>query len=166
MGVGLEIGWKRNMNTNTAENNGYIIPAIGFNYNITSNEKLVLATKFKGNIIIGDEFKFYNAASIGGVDGLRGYNNNRFTGNTSYYNNTDIRYNLTKIKTKIVPFQIGLFGGFDYGRVWYKGEDSTDWKTSYGGGIWGDAAELINFNLSVFGAKEGANVRFGIGFEF
>ncbi|MFD1292544.1 metallophosphoesterase [Lutibacter holmesii] len=166
MAVGLEIGWKRNMNTNTAENNAYITPAIGFNYNITSNEKLVLATKFKGNIIIGDEFKFYNAASIGGVDGLRGYNNNRFTGNISYYNNTDIRYKLTKIKTKIVPFQIGLFGGFDYGRVWYKGEDSSDWKTSYGGGIWGDTAQLINFNLAVFGAKEGANVRFGIGFEF
>jgi len=166
MAVGLEIGWRQNINTDTSENNGYLTPALGFNYKITSNGKLMLATKFKGNIIIGDNFKFYNAASIGGKDGLRGYNNNRFTGNTSYYQNTDIRYNLTRLKTKIVPLQIGILGGFDYGRVWYNDENSNDWKTSFGGGIWGDAAELINFNLSVFGSKEGPRVIFGLGFEF
>lgn len=166
MAVELKAGWRTNINTDPSENNAYFTPAIGFNYNLTSNGKLMLATKFKGNIIIGDNFKFYNAASIGGVDGLRGYNNNRFTGNTSYYNNTDIRYNFTKIKTKVVPFQVGVFGGFDYGRVWYEGENSNDWKTSYGGGIWADAAELINFNLSVFGSNEGTRVRFGLGFEF
>ena len=166
MAVSFKAGWRTNINTDTSENNGYFTPAIGFNYNLTANGKLILATKFKANIIIGDNFKFYNAASIGGDDGLRGFNNNRFTGNTSYYNNTDIRYNFTKIKTKVVPFQVGVFGGFDYGRVWLKGEDSNDWKTSFGGGIWADAAELINFNLSVFGSKEGARFRFGLGFEF
>lgn len=166
MAVEFNAGWRTNINTDTSENNAYFTPAIGFNYNITSNGKLMLATKFKGNIIIGGNFKFYNGASIGGDDGLRGYNNNRFTGNTSYYNNTDIRYNFTKIQTKLVPFQVGVFGGFDYGRVWYKDEESNNWKTSYGGGIWADAAELINFNLSVFGSKEGARIRFGLGFEF
>lgn len=166
MAVSLEAGWKTNINTDNTENNGFITPAIGFNYNLTSNGKLILATKFKGNFIIGDNFLFYNAASIGGKDGLRGYNNNRFTGNTSYYQNTDLRYNITNIKTRLVPLQVGVFGGFDYGRVWYAGEDSNDWKTSYGAGFWLNAAKLVNINISVFGATEGPYVRFGLGFGF
>lgn len=166
MAVSLEAGWKTNINTDKTENNGYITPAIGFNYNLTPNGKVILATKFKANFIIGDNFKFYNAASIGGKDGLRGYNNNRFTGNTSYYQNTDIRYNITNIKTRLVPLQIGVFGGFDYGRVWYVDENSNDWKTSYGGGFWLNAAKLVNVNISVFGAKDGPYVRFGVGFGF
>lgn len=166
MAVSLEAGWKTNINTDKTENNGYITPAIGFNYNLTPNGKVILATKFKANFIIGENFKFYNSASIGGKDGLRGYNNNRFTGNTSYYQNTDIRYNITNIKTRLVPLQIGVFGGFDYGRVWYTGENSNDWKTSYGGGFWLNAAKLVNINISVFGATEGPYVRFGLGFGF
>lgn len=162
----IEIGWKTNVNTNKKENNGFIRPAIGFNYNLTPNKKLVLATLIKADIIIGNTFNFYNAASIGGLDGLRGYNNHRFTGNTSYYQNTDIRYNLTKLKTKLVPFEIGVFGGFDYGRVWYRGEESFNWKTSYGGGLWVDIAQLINFSLSAFSATEGVYFRFNLGFGF
>ena len=166
MATSLEVGWKTNINNDHTETNGYITPAIGFNYKISSNGKIMLATKFKANIIIGNYFKFYNAASIGGEDGLRGYNNNRFTGNTSYYQNTDVRFNVTKVKTKIIPFRLGVFGGFDYGRVWQRGEDSYDWKTSYGGGLWIDAAKLLNLNLSAFGSKDGVYFRFGLGFGF
>ena len=166
MATQIELGWKTNVNTNKKENNGFIRPSVGFNYNLTSNKRLVLATVIKADIIIGNTFKFYNAASIGGIDGLRGYNNHRFTGNTSYYQNTDIRYNLTKFKTKVVPFQLGLFGGFDYGRVWYRGEVSENWKTSYGGGLWIDTAQLINFSLSAFKATEGVYFRFSLGFGF
>ena len=166
METSIQAGWKTNVNIDTNENNGYIVPMIGFTYNLTSDSKVVLATKLKGTIIIGNSFQFYNAASIGGLDGLRGYNNNRFTGNASFYQNTDLRLNLTQFKTKIVPFQLGIFGGFDYGRVWYDNENSTDLKTSYGGGIWADTARLMNFNLSVFDSKDGLFVRFGLGFGF
>lgn len=166
LATSLKIGWKKNVNTDKDEHNGYITPSIGFNYNLTSNGKLILATKFKANFILGNTFKFYNAASIGGLDGLRGYNNNRFTGNTSYYQNTDLRYNLTTFKTKVIPVRVGVFGGYDYGRVWLRGENSNDWKVSYGGGLWVDAAKLLNFNVSVFGAKDGPYLRFGLGFGF
>jgi hypothetical protein len=166
MEAALQVGWKTNINIDSNQNNGYIVPLIGFTYNITSNSKVVVATKLKGTIIIGDTFQFYNAASIGGLDGLRGYNNNRFTGNASFYQNTDLRLNLTQFKTKIVPFQLGIFGGFDYGRVWYDNENNKGLKTSYGGGIWADTARLMNFNLSVFDSKDGVFVRFGLGFGF
>ncbi|MDD3721352.1 MAG: metallophosphoesterase [Lutibacter sp.] len=165
MNVSLETGWKTNIDDNT-ENHAFITPSISFNHKIIPSGKIVLATKFKGNIIIGDNFEFYNAASIGGIDGLRGYRNQRFTGNESFYQNTDIRFNIRNVKTELVPLQIGLYGGFDYGRVWVDDENSNDWKTSYGAGFWLVGAEMINLNLSVFNSKDGAYVRFGLGFGF
>ena len=165
MNFSLETGWKQNIENNN-ENNGFFKPSLAFNYKITSNGKIVLATKFKGNIIIGDNFEFYNAATIGGIDGLRGFRNQRFTGNSSYYQNSDIRFNLRNIKTEFVPMQFGIFTGFDYGRVWLKNENSNDWKTAYGGGLWLTGADMININVSLFNSKDGAYIKFGLGFGF
>ncbi|WP_298286590.1 metallophosphoesterase [uncultured Lutibacter sp.] len=165
MNFTFDMGWKTNLK-NSIENHVYITPSLGITHKISSNGNLVLATKMKGNLIIGDHFKFYNAASIGGLDGLRGYRNQRFIGNRSFYQNTDIRFNLRKVKTGLVPLQMGLFGGFDYGRVWLKNENSKDWKTSYGGGFWLVAAEIINLNASLFNSKDGTYFKFGLGFGF
>jgi hypothetical protein len=161
----LEAGWKGNV-TNSNENHLYFRPSLGFDYKLASNGKIVLATKFKGNIIIGDTFEFYHAASIGGKDGLRGYRNQRFIGNRSYHQNIDLRFNLSEVKTSLLPVQIGVFGGFDYGRVWRKNESSNDWKTSYGAGFWLVGAEMINLNFSLFDSDEGAQFNFGLGFQF
>lgn len=165
MSASFEAGWKTNINHST-ENNGYITPALSFDYKLTPNGKLVLATKLKGNIIIGDTFEFYNAASIGGNDGLRGYRNQRFIGNQSFYQNTDLRLNLRKVKTELVPLQFGVYGGVDYGRVWLDNEKSNDWKTSYGGGLWLVGANMINLNLGIFDSTEGPYFNFGLGFGF
>ncbi|WP_372746114.1 metallophosphoesterase [Lutibacter sp.] len=165
MNFTIESGWKQNIE-NHKENNGFIKPSLSFNYKLNSNAKIVLATKVKGNIIIGDNFEFYNAASIGGIDGLRGYRNQRFTGNSSFYQNSDLRFNLSNVKTELAPMQFGIFTGFDYGRVWLKNENSTDWKTSYGGGLWFTGADMLNLNLSIFNSKDGAYVAFGLGFGF
>jgi predicted phosphohydrolase len=163
----LETGYKTNVN-NKDENNGYIVPSLGINYKLIPSGKLVLATKIKGNIIIGNHFEFYNAASIGGNDGLRGYRNHRFTGNEAFYQNTDIRWNFKKVKTELVPLQLGLYGGFDYGRVWLNGETSNNWKTSYGAGFWLVGAHMVNLNIAVFDSNtnEGPYIRFGLGFGF
>lgn len=165
MSTMLEAGWKSNIE-NSNENHTFITPSISFTHKITSNGNLVIATKLKGNILIGNTFELYNAASIGGLDGLRGYRNNRFSGDKSFYQNTDIRINLRKVKTELVPLQIGLYGGFDYGRVWLKDENSKNWKTSYGGGFWLVAAELVNLNASLFKSNEGTYFKFGLGFGF
>ena len=165
MKAAIDLGWKSNID-NKKENNAYLRPELSFNYKLDNRGKIVLATKLKGNIIIGDNFEFYNAASIGGKDGLRGYRNQRFTGNKSFYQNTDIRYSFDRIKTRLLPLKLGVLAGFDYGRVWSHGEDSNDWKTSYGAGIWVVGAELINLNLYIFNSNEGAYIRFGLGFGF
>jgi len=165
MSFHFNTGWKINTE-NSEENNAFVNPSISFDYKLIPSGNLVLATKFNGNIIIGDNFEFYNAASIGGNNGLRGYRNQRFVGNSSFYQNTDLRLNLRKVKTELAPLQLGVFGGFDYGRVWEKNVNSNDWKTSYGGGFWMVAAKMMNFNISVFDSQDGPYFKFGLGFGF
>ncbi len=165
MHFSLATGWKTNIK-NAQENHVFVTPSFAINYKLNSKGSLVLASKLKSNIIIGTNFEFYNAANIGGLDGLRGYRNQRFTGNRSFYQNSDLRFTLRNVKTELVPLQLGIFTGFDYGRVWLKNENSKDWKTSYGGGFWLVAADLINLNITVFNSKDGAYFNLGLGFGF
>ncbi len=167
--LGLEssliAGYKTNINESD-RSYGYIIPALSFNYKIDTQGKIVLATKLKGHINFGDNFEFYQAASIGGDDGLRGFRNQRFTGKESFYQNTDLRCNLKKIRTNVVPIKIGVFGGFDYGRVWSDFDISNDWNTSYGGGFWFDGADLFTARFGLFNSDDSSRFSFGLGFGF
>ena len=114
----------------------------------------------------GDGFEFYQAASTGGNDGLRGYRNQRFTGKNSFYQNSDIRLNLRKIKTSLLPLHIGLYTGFDYGRVWEENDTSSKWNSSFGGGIFLNGADMISANIGVFKGSESARIAFSLGFNF
>jgi outer membrane protein assembly factor BamA len=145
---------------------GYVIPSLAFDYKLVPNGRLVLATKWKAHFVLGNNYEFYQAASIGGVDGLRGYRNQRFTGKTSYYQNTDLRFNLKKIRTNILPTTIGIYGGFDYGKIWLPNIDSDAWHTSYGGGFFFNAADILSLKAAVFNSKDGARITFGLGFGF
>lgn len=160
----LTLGYK----SNTSRNKGfsYIIPSLSFDYKLIPSGQLVLATKFKGHLNFGDGFEFYQGASLGGNDGLRGYRNQRFTGKNAFYQNSDIRLNLRKIKTGLLPLHIGLYSGFDYGRVWLENDNSNTWHSSIGGGIFVNGADMIAANLGVFKGKENIRVAFSLGFNF
>ena len=103
---------------------------------------------------------------------MRGYRNQRFTGKNSFYHSSDLRLLLTKVKTSLVPLNFGIYSGFDYGKVW--GEQSLtvnpgkvkSWNTSYGGGIFVNAAEMLGANLAVFSSDDGMRIAVGLGFKF
>ncbi len=162
----VKIGYKSNLKE--SKGFGYIIPSIAFDYKLVGSGQLVLATKLKGHINLGDEddIEFYQAASLGASDGLRGYRNQRFTGKTAFYQNTDIRLNLRKMKTGLLPFDIGIYGGIDYGRVWIDDEDSDKWNSSIGGGVFFNGADMITGNLSAFNSDDGLRLSFRLGFGF
>lgn len=177
MMASLEMGYKLNADE-TDKGFTYIVPELGFDYKLDSNGQLVLATKLKAHLNLGDDFEFYQAASIGASDGLRGFRNQRFTGESAFYQNIDIRLNLRKIRTGLLPLNIGFFGGFDYGRVWVDDElvdnffvpvnefNSDKWNTSIGGGFFANAADIITFQLSFFTSDDGGRFAFGLGFGF
>ncbi|MFD0798887.1 metallophosphoesterase [Maribacter chungangensis] len=165
MSTSIQFGVKDNLSID-GENFGYVIPSLSFTYKLIPNGRLVLATKWKGHFNIGNGYEFYQAASIGGDDGLRGFRNERFNGKTAYYQNTDIRFSLRKMKTRIIPTAFGMFAGYDYGRVWLPNNASNLWHTSYGGGFFVNASDILSANLAVFNSVEGPRLTFGLGFAF
>ena len=160
----LQVGFKSNIDE--SKSFGYVIPSIGFDYKLEPSGQLVLATKLKGHINLGDDFEFYQGASLGASDGLRGYRNQRFTGKNAFYQSTDLRFNLRKVKTGILPLNIGIYTGIDYGRVWIDEEDSDKWNNSFGGGIFINGADLITGNISAFNSDDGLRLAFALGFAF
>ncbi|WP_338732736.1 metallophosphoesterase [Mangrovimonas cancribranchiae] len=164
MSFGITTGYKTNIDNH--KDFGYIIPDMSIDYKLISNGKLVLASKLKGHFTIGNEFEFFQAASIGASNGLRGYRNERFTGKNAFYQLTDIRYLFDKMRTGLLPINVALYGGFDYGRVWLENDFSNTWHTSYGGGIMIIGAEMLTANISLFNSNENPRFAFGLGVLF
>ncbi|MCD8403054.1 metallophosphoesterase [Tenacibaculum finnmarkense] len=164
MKTALQIGYTYNLENKNSF--AYTIPSISFDYKLIPSGTIVLATKFKGHLIFGNDFEFYQGASLGANNGLRGYRNERFTGKNAFYHSTDIRLNLTTLKTSLIPLYIGIYGGFDYGKVWMKNMNSDTWNTSIGGGIFFNAANMMTAKASAFNSHEGLQIAFALGFNF
>ncbi|MBG6187356.1 metallophosphoesterase [Flavobacterium sp. CAN_S2] len=168
MGMGFSIAgtWKMNLD-DTKRNFPAIESKLNFNHKIDANGKLVLATILRGKMVLNDNFDFYQGATLGGDYDLRGFRNERFLGNKSFYQSSDVRWNLGKIKRSIIPMSFGVLGGFDYGRVWLKGESSEKWHQSFGGGLWLNGLNALTARLTYFkSVGEEARIAFGLGFGF
>jgi len=140
----LHGGYKTNL-SEASRAFGFIIPSISFDYKLVPNGQLVLATKFKGHFNIGNDFEFYK---------------------TAYFQNTDLRLSFRKKQTGLIPIIPGIFGGFDYGKVWLPNVDSNVWHTSYGGGFFINGSNILSANFGLFNSSDGARFTFGLGFEF
>ncbi|WP_299061860.1 metallophosphoesterase [uncultured Polaribacter sp.] len=154
-------------------NFSYATTSLGITHKLIPNGKLVLASKVDGHFIFGNDFQFYQGASIGGNEGMRAYRNERFTGKNAFYHTTDIRYNISNLRTAILPINIGIYSGFDYGKVWgtptsltVQINKSSKPNTSYGGGIFLNAADMLTTSVGVFDGNEGARITFSLGFDF
>lgn len=150
----------------TKNTHGYLNTNIGFYNALSRNRKLVLKTDIRSQLRFGDDLIFYQAANIGGINGLRGYRNERFTGENALVGSADIRYAFNSFKTSTLPLQIGIFAGGDLGRVWLKDENSDKWHNDYGGGFWISAADSIQSTFNFFNSVEGFRFTFGFGLNF
>ncbi len=61
---------------------------------------------------------------------------------------SDIRLNLRKVKTGILPISVGIYGALDYGRVCIDNDESEKWHHSYGGRIFLVGVDMITANFS------------------
>lgn len=169
MGMGFSIAgsWKMNLD-DTKRNFPELESKLNFNHKIDANGKVVLATILKSKILFNDNYEFYQGATLGGDYDLRGFRNERFLGKQSFYQSSDLRWNIGKIKKSIIPMSYGILGGFDYGRVWEKAEDSSKWHQSFGGGLWLNGLNVITARITCFKSmeEEKARISFGLGFGF
>lgn len=171
MQLGLQVGYINNISS--SKGFAYVLPELGFDYKLISSGKLVLASGLRAHINIGDEFEFYQGATLGANSGLRGYRNERFTGKSAFVQSTDIRWNFMDLKTGVLPISIGVFGGADYGRVWIEDNlvddisfNKNDWNTSFGGGFFVNIAKMMNAKVSAFNSSDGLRLAFKLGFGF
>ncbi len=108
------------------------------------------------------EYPFYKGASIGGKNTLRGFPRDRFIGDLALMGSAELRYYLAKVFF-LVPFRLGMSLFTDTGRVFFQGESSDKWHTSFGGGFWFSIYErTVNFSLNF--AKSPETFRFYINF--
>jgi hypothetical protein len=131
-------------------------------------------------------YPFFDAAYIGGAafrSGLdveapfgggllRGFDLNRFGGDSSLVGNAELRIALGKA-TVFVPTRYGIAGIADVGRVFVSGESSSRWHSGVGGGLWlalfasvPGAQIASSFNAMVVRSDEGVSFYFSGGFGF
>ncbi len=153
-------------NITQSNNVVYANPKLNLGLPFDSLERFKLTSNLASYFNFNNNIEFYQGASLGAASGLRGYRNQRFTGVNSFVQSSDFRVKLNRLQTKLIPLDIGVYGGFDYGRVWVNDDVSKDWKTSVGGGVFFDTSGLLVGNISAFSSEEGLRVavRLGVGF--
>ncbi|NNE48451.1 MAG: BamA/TamA family outer membrane protein [Rhodothermales bacterium] len=98
----------------------------------------MVALRVGGEKVLGDfdDVPFYEAAFIGGAKNVRGFRENRFAGDAAVYGNAEVRLKVIRVKL-IFPWDVGVHGLVDAGRVWYEEGDGADKiHTAFGGGLW------------------------------
>lgn len=167
LGMGFQANGKWTMNvTDFSRNVPSVDAALNLVYKLTPNSKWLFETTLKGKTIFSNTFEFYQAASLGGDEDLRGFRDNRFSGKSAFYQGSDLRYFIGQIKNPFAPINYGAFIGFDYGRVWFPGENSDKWHQSSGFGLWMNSSNVVAAKLSYFHATDGGRIAFGMKFNF
>jgi len=165
-GIGFNITGGYKANFEESRSFGYLISELKLTTKIDKQGIFVYATKFKAKHLFNSEFEFYQAATIGDGDGPRGFRQQRFSGRTAYYQNSDLRIALGKLANGFIPISFGLYGGFDYGRVWVDDDSSRTWHTSQGGGLFFNLAGFTTANVAYFSSKDGGRLNIGLQLAF
>jgi hypothetical protein len=170
-GVGFVVrgGWKMELE-DANRNFPYLEAALSIYQRLDRKGILVLATRVGGKQVFNNKFEFFQGAMLGGIgpnSNMRGFRRDRFVGQSSFYHNTDLRMQLFVSQNRAVPFVLGAFGGFDYGRVWLEDDGSDLWHTSAGGGLFISPFNVATVSFGIFkGGDAQARFMFGGGFFF
>ncbi len=123
---------------------------------INRKETIIFATRMGFGTNLGNEFEFFQQQRIGGgiTSNLRGYRSDRFFGKTAYWQNFDLRTKLFSSYNRTLPFTLGIFTGFDYGKVWVEDVESDTWHYSYGGGLYIAPVELLTMSFGLYQPRE------------
>ncbi|NNG26125.1 MAG: BamA/TamA family outer membrane protein, partial [Ignavibacteriaceae bacterium] len=126
---------------------------------------LTLALRGRGEKVWG-QYPFYAGATIGGIESLRGYNQDRFSGDAALFGQAELRIFLTHLNL-ILRGKFGLNAFVETGRVWANGEDSEKWHPSYGLGLWLNYLDgMFIISSYIATSPERTTFAFGLGMGF
>ncbi len=135
-------------------------------YGAETNIYLPITKKFNllirgGGTTLTGTPQFYQYNRIGGIETLRGFQRDRFYGNSTVFTQNELRF-ITNFRSRLFNGKIGFFGLYDAARVWLDGEKSNAWHTSYGGGIIVSPFNRISFSAAIAQSNEDFNIHFKI----
>ncbi len=136
-----------------------------FYLSFRKDPRVVFAFRFGGAVNFG-QYEFYHANFLGNKTNLRGFRNNRFAGDQSFYQNTEIRFKLLNIRSYVFNGQTGFLIFNDIGRVWVGGEDSERWHDGYGIGVWLSPFDFAALTLTYSRSNEESMISFKFRFLF
>jgi hemolysin activation/secretion protein len=167
MGMEFKVNadWKTNL-ADTKRNFLILKGTLSIDHRLDSRGNFVFANSSNGMWINNNNFDFYQAAAIGGNNGMRAFRNDRFSGKSYFTNNSEIRWDFGRVKNNIVPANMGVLLGYDVGRVWNDNEDSKKWHQSVGGGLWLSIVEMFSARLNYFYGSDGGRVSGSLGMTF
>lgn len=96
--------------------------------------RVTLALRATGRLTMGN-VPVHEAAFVGGSTTIRGYESGRYAGQASAFFNSELRIRAATLPF-VVPWQLGVVGIADLGRVFNVTDDGNVWHGSAGGGIW------------------------------
>jgi outer membrane protein assembly factor BamA len=144
---------------------GRLYSDLSFYIPIVKDSILVLANRVGGGTTTGSPL-FYQQMRLGGAPNVRGYNTNRFTGQSMVFHNAELRLKLFDFTSYLFPGTVGLIAFNDVGRVWVPNETSNRWHHSVGGGVYIVPAELIVIQAVVARSVERTLPYISLGFRF
>ena len=142
--------------TNSSRSFARYLSEINFFQPIT--KKLGFTIKAGASTLSGTP-EFYQYNFVGGTHTLRGYERGRFYGNSTFYNQNELRW-ITDVHTKKYFGKFGLLAMYDVGRVWLKNENSNILHTGVGGGILLSVMHKISASAVYAVSHDGNNLHF------
>ncbi len=158
-GLSFKMGGNYTDNIGRSQNN-VAHYAAETNVYIPISKKLSLKLRAGGATLSGDP-QFYQYNKIGGSETLRGHQRDRYQGNSTAYNQNELRF-ITNFRSKIFNGKIGAFALYDQGRVWLKGEKSNKLQSAYGGGIILSPFNRLSVTAAVAASDADSNIHVGI----
>lgn len=124
-----------------------------------------LALRAGGKKVFG-RYPFAEAAFIGDASTVRLGRQNRFGGDAAAWGGAELRVALTRFDI-ILPGRFGVHGLADAGRVFVRGERSTQWHSAVGGGVWFSLVQPKNVvAITITKSRERTGVYVGAGFAY
>lgn len=125
----------------------------------------ILALRVGGKKIFGD-FPYFEAAFLGGGASVRNLEFDRFAGDASLNGTAELRLPVAHFSF-ILPFDAGVFGLVDGGRVYVDGASPGGWHSAVGGGFWIgllDPSTALSFAFTNGSERTGAFLKLGLSF--
>jgi len=137
-----------------AQLTGFTTPILG----------VTAAARVSGKKLWGT-FPYFESAFIGGARTVRGFEANRFAGDTSVYGNVELRFKAFD-SYFLVPGEVGLFLLADTGRVYVEGDSPGGWHNGAGFGVWGAAIDRFSTMSLSFAWGDRFSVYYAYGFAY